>query len=164
MQRLLFVLVTMFILGACSTPKDEKEEEVAVLEENDPFLIPYFDIVDALAHEDFEAVQKAGLKLYENESSDGVSLALTRMGRLIVEAPNFRKQREVLYQMGIVMPLYIEQHVLNDYPIYKYRCSNVLEEKEGVWFTRAKETINPYSGKKDECVELIDTIKPIVRD
>lgn len=145
----------------CSSPKEEKGE---LIESGDPFLTPYFEIVDALIENDFKAVQKAGIRLNNAKHDDGVTLALTRLGRMIAEAPSDYQQRMVFYQMGIVIPLYIEQHALNHYPIYKFSCNNVLDGKEGVWFTREEKSGNPFTGKnEDDCVELVETIKPVTK-
>lgn len=163
MKKLFYFVLPLFVLISCSSSQKETVTEEPV-EEGDPFLTSYFEIVDALTKEDFEQVQEAGLKMYNTESTHGVALALTRLGRLIVEAPTIQKQREVLLQMGEVMPLYIEQNVSNDFPIYKFRCSTTSGEKEEVWFSMKKDVVNPYSGKKDLCIELVETIEPIIRD
>lgn len=152
-------LLILFTAG-CSSKETRKEELVD--KDADPILDPYFEIVDALSNDDFKAVQKAGMELYNVEASAGPKLALVRMGRLIVEAPSRLEQQNVFLQMGVVLPLYLEQISLHDFPIYKFRCTEVFDGKEGVWFSRTKESFNPYKGKRSkECIELTETIAPV---
>ena len=161
MKKLFVISVFCLLLIGC-TSSTEKEEKA--IETGDPFLTPYFEIVDALIKNDFKAVQKSGARLNSAEHDDGVTLALTRLGRMISEAPSDYQQRMVLYQMGIVIPLYIEQHVLNDFPIYKFSCNNVLDGKEGVWFSKEIKSGNPFAQEnKDACATLVETIKPVTK-
>lgn len=154
-----FGVLALFIIG-CSA-KESKQEEL-VDQKTDPILTSYFDIVSALTNDDFKAVQKAGMELYKVEASAGPKLALVNMGRLIVEATSRLEQQKVLYQMGVVMPLFLEENSLHDYTIFKFRCTKVLDGKEGVWFSKTKESYNPFLDKKStDCTELIETISPV---
>ena len=161
MKKFWFIIVFVPLVTGCASSGSTEEQQEAV-EVDDPFLTSYFAIVDALIQNDYKAVQEAGAQLNKAEQNDGVTLALTRMGKMIAEAPSSYQQRMVLYQMGIVIPLYIERNSLHDYPIYKFSCKSVLDGKEGIWFSRNKESKDPYAEEnKSDCVELIETIEPV---
>ncbi len=155
-------LILLFVVG-CSSPQKEEKVEVAKDENYDPILSPYFLIVEALINDDFERAKTYGLVVSEADSDTGVKLALTRMGILIAQASSTYDQRAVLKQFGMVIPLYIKESLLNYYAIYKYKCKNEFDGKEVYWLSLSKNSKNPFIGENSsECVELVETIEPIL--
>lgn len=156
-----FILIILAIAIAC-TPN--QKEEVSQLQENlDPILSPYFLIVAALSNNDFEKSREAAKRLSDAESNNGVELALVRMGTLMSESSSLYNQRSILEQLGMVIPLYIEQSIINDYQIYKFKCVNEYDGKEVVWFSLLKDSHNPFIGDdSNECIELVETIEPVI--
>lgn len=160
--------LALTILIACGAPASE-ESEVEVKgfeldEGQDPILAPYFEIVKALQNDQFDKAREVGRVLAAAEQDTGVKLALTRMGTLMNQASSTFDQRDILKQMGMVMTLYIEQDIINEVPIYKFKCVNEFDGKEVVWFGLSKHTTNPFIGENsNECIELVETIKPIIK-
>ncbi len=162
MKYLKFLIVITLATGCGGT---QKEEVVNELPKNyDPILTPYFSIVDALIDDDFDKARQFAMELSRAESTNGVTLALVRMGALMNESSSLYDQRYVLEQLGMVIPLYIEQSVVNDYLIYKFKCKNEFSDKEVVWLGLTKETRNPFIGENStNCIELIETIEPVIK-
>lgn len=162
MRKYLVILFALAILISCSEQK--KEEVVDELPENhDPIFTPYLAIVDALINDDFVKSRSAGLQLSKADKDTGVKLALVRMGELMNNASSLYDQRAILEQLGMVMALYLEQSIVNDYSVYKFKCKNEFDGKEVIWFGLSKTTENPFIGKKsDECIELVETIEPVI--
>lgn len=162
MRKYISILFTLAMFISCS--EEKKEEVVDELPENyDPIFTPYLAIVDALINDDFEKSRAAGLQLSKSDKETGVKLALVRMGELFTEASSLYDQRTILEQLGMVMPLYLEQSIVNDYPIYKFKCINEFDGKEVIWFGLSKKTENPFIGdNSDECIELVEKIEPAI--
>lgn len=156
-------LSVLFIILAISCTENKKEVVNELPENYDSILTPYLNIVEALAQDDFEKARVVGKQLSEAEKDTGVKLALVRMGQLMNEASSLYDQRTILEQLGMVMPLYIEQSIVNNYAIYKFKCKNEFGGKEVVWFSISKKTNNPFIGNNsDECIELVETIEPVI--
>jgi len=86
------------------------------------------------------------------------------MGALIAETSSAYDQRAILEQFGMVIPLYLEQSIINDYPIYKFKCKNEFDGKEVFWFSLSKQSKNPFIGaNSDDCVEMVEEIKPVIK-
>lgn len=161
MKYLTVLIFLVLTVGCFENKKDEVVEEVP--ENYDPIFTPYLAIVDALINDDFDQTRIVGLQLSKAEKDTGVKLALVRMGQLINEASSLFDQRTILEQLGMVMPLYLEQSIVNDYPIYKFKCKNDFDGKEVVWFGLSKKTENPFIGdNSDECIELVETIEAVI--
>lgn len=161
MKYLTVLFFLVLTVGCSENKKDEVVEEVP--ENYDPIFTPYLGIVDALINDDFDQTRIVGLQLSKAEKDTGVKLALVRMGQLINEASSLFDQRTILEQLGMVMPLYLEQSIVNDYPIYKFKCKNDFDGKEVVWFGLSKKTENPFIGdNSDECIELVETIEAVI--
>ena len=154
--------MAVVITIGCS--ENKKEEIVNEIQENyDPIFTPYLAIVDALINDDFEQTRLNGQQLSKAEKNTGVELALVRMGQLLNEASSLYDQRTILEQLGMVMPLYLERSIVNDYPIYKFKCKNEFDGKEVTWFGLSKKSENPFIGNNsDECIELVETIEPVI--
>jgi len=160
MKYLLNILFITLIFS-CST---EQNEEVVTNENLDPILTSYFSYVDALGQSDYAKARKIGEQLRDSEASIGVERAFKSMGRLISGSPSLYNQRAILEQMAIVVQLYIEQHLINDYSIYKFRCKNEFDAKEVFWYSLSKQSVNPFIGDNStDCVELIETVKPVIK-
>jgi hypothetical protein len=161
-MRYLVIIIFVVSIVSCS----QKKQENSINSDNyDPIMSPYIAIVEALSQDDFERVSKAGKLLSEANVDNGVMLALVRMGSLIIEASSLYDQRAILEQMGMVMPLYIEQSMLNNYPIYKFNCKNEFDGKVVVWYYVQKNSKNPFiGGNSGECVELVETIDPVIKN
>lgn len=156
----------VFLLACGGSASDEKEElNIFVLTEGqDSVLTPYFKIVHALQNDEFDKTRGYAKLLSAASVENGVMLALTRMGTLMSESSTSYNQRVILEQMGMVIPLYIEQNALNNYLIYKFKCINEFDAKEVVWYDLSKKTTNPFIGKNsNECIELVETIKPVLK-
>ncbi len=166
MVRVLIFFV-LFLLAACGGSTSEKEEEsnsFVLAENQDSILMPYFEIVKALQNDEFDKASELGKLLSTASTDTGVKLALTRMGALMSQSSSIYDQRAVLEQMGMVITLYIEQEIMNDYPIYKFKCKNKFDGKEVVWFSFTKKTSNPFIGENsNKCIELIETFEPIIK-
>ena len=162
MRKYIGVLFVLAILIGCS--EEKKEDVVDKLPENyDSIFTPYLAIVDALINDDYNQARLVGKQLSEAEKDTGVKLALVRMGQLMNEASSLYDQRTILEQLGMVIPLYLEQSIVNDYPIFKFKCKNEFDGKEVVWFGLSKNTKNPFIGdNSDECIELVETIEPVI--
>ncbi len=159
-MRYILNTVLLVLVFSCSTEK----EEVVSNKNFDPILTPYLSIVDALIHDDYAKTREAGEKLRDSEVTNGVELAFKSMGRLISESSSLYDQRSLLEQMAIVMQLYIGQELINDYFIYKFKCKNEFGGKEVFWYGLSKKSSNPFIGdNSNECVELIETIKPVIK-
>ncbi len=160
-MRYLIFIVLIAITVSCTTNKQEK---VSQLPDNwDPILTPYISIVDALVNDDFVKTRELGMQLQNSEATNGVELAFKSMGRLINEASSLYDQRAILEQMAIVMQLYIEQSIINDYYIYKFKCINEYDGKEVTWYALSKKSKNPFIGENStDCVELVETIEPVI--
>lgn len=161
MKYLIFLFVLVLTIG-CSEQK--KEEVVDKLPKNyDPIFTPYLAIVDALINDDYNQARLVGKQLSEADNDTGVKLALVRMGQLMNEASSLYDQRTILEQLGMVIPLYLEQSIVNEYSIYKFKCVNEFDGKEVVWFSLSKKTNNPFIGdNSEECIELVETIEPVI--
>lgn len=163
MKRFLSLLFFVFLVGCGTEQKEEQEiqEEEIIL---DPILSPYLSAVDALVSDDYAKAKELGAELQKTEAANGVQLAFKSMGRLLYEASSLYDQRTILEQMTLVMQLYIEQEIINDYPIYKFQCKSEFEDKVLSWYGLDKSSKNPYIGENStECIELIETIKPVIR-
>ncbi len=160
------ILTGILILGVACTGHQE-EEKVRVNElpaYGDKVLTLYINMVHALQSDDYLACRTMGEQLAVQPANDGVTLALVRMGNLVEKAASLYDQRAILEQFGLVMPMYIEQHITNDFYIYTFKCVNSFDNKEVVWLDVQKETTNPFIGKKStDCIELINTIKPVLK-
>ncbi len=162
-QKLTFLVLFLIGVGCTSSTQEKKVEEV-VDENYDPILTPYFSIVEALIKDDFEKARTYGLEVSKATSDTGVKLALTGMGTLMAEASSSYDQRAILEQFGMVIPLYLEQSIINDYPIYTFKCKNEFDEKEVFWFSLSKQSKNPFIGNNSgDCVEMVEEIKPIIK-
>ncbi len=162
MKVLMPFLLLLFVV-ACSSPQEEETVKEEIDENYDPILSPYFLIVDALVNDDFEGVKKYGNMVSKANSDTGVKLALVRMGTLISQASSTYDQRAVMKQFGMVIPLYIDASVLNSYPIYKFKCKNEFDGKEVFWLSLSKNSKNPFiGGNSNECVDLVETIEPVL--
>ncbi len=161
MKVLLPFLLLLFVAG-CSSP--QQEETVKVDKNYDPILTPYFNIVKALQQDEFDKARGFGKQLATASSDTGVKLALTRMGTLMSQSASTYDQRTILEQMGMVITLYIEQEMLNNYFIYKFKCNNEFGSKEVVWYGLSKNTTNPFIGENsNDCIELVETIEPVLK-
>ncbi len=157
------MLGLLVFVGACAGSSNE-EKEILKEENLDPILTPYFKIVKALQNDEFDNARKFGKMLSSADANTGVKLALTRMGTMMSESSSAYNQRALLEQLGMVIPLYIEQNMLNDYLIYKFKCKNEFDGKEVFWYGLSKKSANPFiGGNSNECVELIETIKPVIK-
>ncbi len=167
MIRNLSILLVILFLVACGSSSSEEKQEVQkfeIKEGQDSILAPYFEIVKALQNDQFETARELGQLLSTAEKDTGVKLALTRMGTLMNQASSTFDQRTILEQMGMVIALYIEQEIINDYSIYKFKCKNEYDGKEVVWYDFSKNTTNPFIGENtDECIELVEVIEPIIK-
>jgi len=158
-----YVLSFFFIalVFSCST---EQEEEVVTQEDFDPIMTPYLSLVNALENDDYSKARAIGQGLRDSEAISGVERAFKSMGRLLSESSSMYDQRTILEQMAIVMQLYIEQNLINDYPIYKFKCVNEFDNKEVFWYGLNDTSANPFIGDQSkECVELVETIKPVLK-
>ncbi len=162
-QKLTFLVLFLIGVGCTSSTQEKKVEDV-VDENYDPILTPYFKIVEALIADNFEKARTYGLEVSKATSDTGVKLALTGMGTLMAEASSSYDQRAVLEQFGMVIPLYLEQSIINDYPIYTFKCKNEFDKKEVFWFSLSKQSKNPFIGNNSgDCVEMVEEIKPIIK-
>ena len=161
MYKILFIILIIF--GCTNT---DKPDSISQFEEyNDPILAPYFEIVEALSKDNFERAKMGGKQLSKASSDTGVKLALVRMGQLLNEASSLYNQRAILEQLGMVIPLYIDESVTNKFVIYKFKCINEFDGKEVVWLGISAKTRNPFiGGNSNECIELVEKIQPIIKD
>ena len=160
-MKYFFNILFILLVFSCSI---EQKEEVIADENFDPILTPYFSYVNALGQNDFEKAREVGEQLRDSEANTGVERAFKSMGRLISGSSSLYDQRTILEQMAIVVQLHIEQHLINDYSIFKFRCKNKFDDKEVFWYSLSKKTVNPFIGENStDCVELIETIKPVIK-
>ena len=161
-----FVSFLLVLVGSCSSAEQKAEaiENPTGIQDNyEPVLTPYFDLVNALCNDDLYAAQKSAQVLSNIEVINGVHKVLKSLGGKIAGTSDLRYQREILQQMGIIIQLYIEQSSINNFTIYKFKCANVLDNKVGEWYNNTMTGANPFIGNSSrECIELIETIKPII--
>jgi len=165
MVRNLSAVLLIFLVACSGSASDEAHEatKFELTEGQDAILVPYFEMVKALQQDDFNKARDLGKILSTAEQDTGVKLALTRMGTLMNQSASTFDQRTILEQMGMVITLYIEQEIINNYPIYKFTCKNEFDGKEVVWFDLSEDSKNPFIGENSsECVDLVETIEPVL--
>lgn len=166
MNKIVISLMLFVVLG-CSSTTQEKESVTTSNQEyshGDELLSLYFEIVHALQNDDYLGCRTSAQKLAQLKANDGVTLALVRIGALLQQAPSLYAQRAILKQFGIVIPIYIEEQITNDFFIYSFTCTNKTDGNKVVWLDVNKNTTNPYiGGNSSDCIELKQTIKPVIK-